>query len=101
MRTLILRERRMSPANTVSPATLLMLPRLQLSLAAFVVGLTIVSTIRLTIFAAQSSIPGLRKAVGTCKSRLSKCSPRSKERKREPLVPWCQISSLSNVGSRR
>jgi hypothetical protein len=68
-----------------------MLPRLQLSLAAFVLGPTIVGTIRLTIFAVQSSIPGPRMAVGTCKSQLSKCSRRSKERKREPLVPWCQM----------
>jgi hypothetical protein len=32
------------------------------------------STIRLTIFVAQSSIPGPQMVVGTCKSRLSKCS---------------------------
>ena len=90
----------MSPASTVSPATLLMLPRLQLSLAAFVLGPTIVGTIRLTIFAAQSSIPGPRMAVGTCKSQLSKCSRRCS------LVPDIEslerrVASLEEERNRR
>jgi hypothetical protein len=96
----------MSPASTVSPATLLMLPRLQLSLAAFVLGPPIVSTIRLTIFAAQSSIPGPRMAGGTCKSRLNKCSRRSKERALGSLAPDIEslegrVASLEEDRNRR
>jgi hypothetical protein len=43
----------MSPVNTVNRATLLMLQKWRLSLAAFVLVETIVSTIGMTTFTAQ------------------------------------------------
>ena len=68
----------MIPASTVDRATLSMLTRLQLSLAAFVLDTTIARAIRLMIFAAQLSIPGPQMAVGTCRNASRKCLRRSR-----------------------